>query len=132
MFASHDEDGRAQGHVASLIETAKINGIKAFAYLEAIREVIPAGRPQSRIDDPPALKLQAVKPNPRGSQPSLTTRSMRRTQIRMCSSAGNPMGPARCCASLSADGNGLILRSNLPRTDGRAALDTIHRHWPDG
>ena len=51
LFAGHDEGGRAWGRIASLIETAKINGIEPFAYLKATLEDIAAGHPHSRIDD---------------------------------------------------------------------------------
>ena len=51
LFAGHDEGGRAWGRIASLIETAKINGIEPFAYLKATLEAIANGHPQSRIDD---------------------------------------------------------------------------------
>lgn len=32
LFAGHDEGGKAWGRIASLIETAKINGVEPFAY----------------------------------------------------------------------------------------------------
>lgn len=51
LFAGHDEGGKAWGRIASLIETAKINGIEPFAYLKATLEAIARGHPQSRIDD---------------------------------------------------------------------------------
>ncbi|WP_240512312.1 IS66 family transposase [Pseudoruegeria sp. SK021] len=51
LFAGHDEGGRAWGRIASLIETAKINGVEPFAYLKATLEAIAAGHPQSRIDE---------------------------------------------------------------------------------
>lgn len=51
LFAGHDEGGRAWGRVASLIETAKINGVEPFAYLKATLEAIAADHPQSRIDE---------------------------------------------------------------------------------
>jgi transposase len=51
LFAGHDEGGRAWGRIASLIETAKINGVEPFAYLKATLEAISAGHPHSRIDD---------------------------------------------------------------------------------
>ena len=46
-----DEGGRALGRIASLIGTAKINGIEPFAYLKATLKAIANGHPQSRIDD---------------------------------------------------------------------------------
>lgn len=51
MAAGHDEGGRAWGRIASLIETAKINGVEPFAYLKATLEDIAAGHPASNIDD---------------------------------------------------------------------------------
>ncbi len=51
LFAGHDEGGRAWGRIASLIETAKINGVEPFAYLKALLEAIAAGHPQGRIDE---------------------------------------------------------------------------------
>jgi transposase len=51
LFAGHDEGGRAWGRIASLIETAKINGVEPFAYLKATLKAIAAGHPQGQIDD---------------------------------------------------------------------------------
>ncbi|QEW20350.1 Transposase [Marinibacterium anthonyi] len=51
LFAGHDEGGRSWGRIASLIETAKINGVEPFAYLKATLEAIAAGHPQKRIDE---------------------------------------------------------------------------------
>lgn len=51
LFAGHDEGGRAWGRIASLIETAKINGVEPFAYLKATLHAIAAGHPQGQIDD---------------------------------------------------------------------------------
>ena len=51
LFAGHDEGGIAWGRIASLIETAKLNGVDPFAYLKATLEAIAAGHPASRIDD---------------------------------------------------------------------------------
>lgn len=51
LFAGHDEGGRAWGRIASLIETAKMNGVNPHAYLKVTLEAIAAGHPQSRIDD---------------------------------------------------------------------------------
>jgi len=50
LFAGHDEGGRAWGRIASLIETAKINGVEPFAYLTSTIEASAAGHPQNRID----------------------------------------------------------------------------------
>jgi len=51
LFAGHDEGGQAWGRIASLIETAKMNGVDPFAYLKATLEAIAGGLPASRIDD---------------------------------------------------------------------------------
>jgi len=51
LFAGHDEGGRAWGHIASLIATAKVNDVEPFAYLKATLEAIAAGHPASRIDE---------------------------------------------------------------------------------
>jgi transposase len=51
LFAGHDEGGRSWGRIASLIATAKMNGIEHFAYLKATLEALANGHPQSRIDD---------------------------------------------------------------------------------
>lgn len=51
LFAGHDEGGRAWGRIASLIETAKINGIEPFAYLKATLEAIACGHPNDRLDE---------------------------------------------------------------------------------
>jgi len=51
LFAGHDEGGKAWGRIASLIETAKINGVEPFAYLKTTLEAIANGHPKSAIDD---------------------------------------------------------------------------------
>ncbi|WP_409201671.1 transposase domain-containing protein [Leisingera sp. M527] len=51
LFAGHDEGGRAWGRIASLIATAKINGVEPFAYLKDTLEAIAAGHPASRLDE---------------------------------------------------------------------------------
>ena len=60
LFAGHDEGVAAWGRIASLIETAKLNGIEPYAYLKATLKAIAAGHPASRIDEllpwnPPSL-----------------------------------------------------------------------------
>ena len=60
LFAGHDEGAAAWGRMASLIETAKLNGVEPYAYLKATLEAIAAGHPASRIDEllpwnPPSL-----------------------------------------------------------------------------
>jgi hypothetical protein len=51
LFSGHDEGGRAWGRIASLIETAKMNGVEPFAYLKATLVAIAGGHPASKIDD---------------------------------------------------------------------------------
>ena len=50
LFAGHHEGAAAWGRIASLIETAKMNGVEPYAYLKATLEAIAAGHPASRID----------------------------------------------------------------------------------
>ena len=52
LFAGHDEGAAAWGRIASLIETAKLNGVEPYAYLKATLEAIAAGHPASLIDQP--------------------------------------------------------------------------------
>ena len=51
LFAGHDEGGQSWARIASLIETAKMNGIEPFAYLTATLEAIAAGHPSSRLGE---------------------------------------------------------------------------------
>ena len=51
LFAGHDEGGKSWGRIASLIETAKINGIDPFAYLTSTLERIAQGHPRIRLDE---------------------------------------------------------------------------------
>lgn len=51
LFAGHDEGGKTWGRIASLIETAKANGVEPFAYLKATLEALANGHTNSRIDD---------------------------------------------------------------------------------
>ena len=51
LFAGHDEGGVAWGRIASLTETAKMNGVNPFAYLKATLEAIASGYPNSRLDE---------------------------------------------------------------------------------
>lgn len=62
LFAGHDEGGRAWGHIASLIETAKMNGLEPFAYLKTALEGIARGHKDNRIDE---LLPGAVNPTSR-------------------------------------------------------------------
>ena len=51
LFAGHDEGAAAWGRIASLIETAKMNGVEPYAYLKTVLEAIAAGHPVSKIDE---------------------------------------------------------------------------------
>ena len=51
LFAGHDEGAAAWGRIASLIETAKLNGVNTHAWLKGTLEAIVAGHPNSRIDE---------------------------------------------------------------------------------
>lgn len=51
LFAGHDEGAATWGRIATLIETAKVNGVEPYAYLKATLEAIAAGHPASRIDE---------------------------------------------------------------------------------
>ena len=55
LLAGHDEGAAAWGRIASLIETAKMNGVEPYAYLKATLEAIAAGHPASRDRRAPAL-----------------------------------------------------------------------------
>ena len=50
LFAGHDEGARAWARIASLVETAKMNGVNPHTYLKATLEAIAAGHPASDID----------------------------------------------------------------------------------
>ena len=50
LFAGHDEGARAWARIASLVDTAKMNGVIPHAYLKATLEAIAAGHPASDID----------------------------------------------------------------------------------
>jgi transposase len=51
LFAGHDEGARSWATIASLIETAKLNGVEPSGWLQNTLEAIAAGHPRSRIDD---------------------------------------------------------------------------------
>ena len=51
LFAGHDEGAAAWGRIASLIETAKLNGVEPYAYLKATLEAIADGHPRSNVDE---------------------------------------------------------------------------------
>ena len=50
LFAGHDEGAAAWARIATLVETAKMNGVNPHAYLKATLEAIAAGHPASDID----------------------------------------------------------------------------------
>ena len=50
LFAGHDEGGRSWARIASLIATAKVNGVEPFAYLKTTLKAVAAGHPQAQID----------------------------------------------------------------------------------
>ena len=51
LFAGHAEGAAAWGRIATLIETAKVNGVEPYAYLKTTLEAIADGQPASRIDE---------------------------------------------------------------------------------
>ena len=51
LFAGHDEGAVAWGRIASLTQTARLNGVEPFAWLKATLEAIATGHPNDRIDD---------------------------------------------------------------------------------
>ena len=51
LFASHEEGAATWARIASLIETAKLNGVEPYAWLKATLEAIAASHPNDRIDD---------------------------------------------------------------------------------
>ncbi len=51
LFAGHDEGAAAWGRIASLVETAKLNGVEPYAYLKATLKAIASGHRASRIDE---------------------------------------------------------------------------------
>lgn len=51
LFAGHDEGGRSWGVIASLIETAKLNGVEPHAYLTSTLEALVNGHMQGSINE---------------------------------------------------------------------------------
>ena len=51
LFAGHDEGGKAWGRIASLIETAKLNGVNPFEYLKTTLERIAQGHPKDGLQE---------------------------------------------------------------------------------
>lgn len=50
MIAGHDEGAAVRTRIATLTETAKMNGVKPDAHLKATLEVITDDHPASEID----------------------------------------------------------------------------------
>lgn len=50
-FARHAEGGQSWGRIASLIVTAKINGVEPFAYIKATLLAVATGYPQVKIEN---------------------------------------------------------------------------------
>lgn len=51
LFAGSDSGGTSWSIVASLIETAKMNGVDPFAYLQDVFRRMVAGHPFNRLDE---------------------------------------------------------------------------------
>ena len=51
LFAGHDEGAFAWGRIASLTQTARLNGVEPYVWLKATFEAIAAGHPNDRLDD---------------------------------------------------------------------------------
>ena len=51
LFAGHDEGAVAWRRIASLTQTAKLNGVEPYAWLKATLEVIADGHPNSQLDE---------------------------------------------------------------------------------
>jgi len=51
LFAGSDGGARHWGSIASLVETAKMNGVDPEAYLTATLEAIAQGHPNSRVNE---------------------------------------------------------------------------------
>ena len=51
LFAGSDGGGEHWATIASLVETAKLNGVDPYAYLADVITRIVAGHPQSQLDD---------------------------------------------------------------------------------
>lgn len=51
LFAGSDGGGEHRATIASLVETAKLNGVDPYAYLADVITRIVAGHPQSQLDD---------------------------------------------------------------------------------
>ena len=64
LFAGHDEGAAAWGRIATLIETAKMNGVEPYAYLKTTLEAIADGHPASKIDELLPWAHQPASPDP--------------------------------------------------------------------
>ncbi len=62
LFAGSDGGAERWATVASLIATAKLNGVEPFAYLKDVLERMTNGHPMRLIDELPPLELEAVRP----------------------------------------------------------------------
>lgn len=49
LFAGHDEGGASWGRIASLIETAKMNGVEPFAYIKATLKILAKRDPETDL-----------------------------------------------------------------------------------
>lgn len=68
LFAGSDSGGRNWAMVASLIESAKLNGVEPFAWLTDVLERMVAGHPAKRLDEllPWNWKRRPAQPTPGG------------------------------------------------------------------
>ncbi|MEI4233666.1 transposase domain-containing protein [Roseovarius sp. D22-M7] len=93
MFAGDDEGGKPWCRIASLIETAKINGVETVAYLKATLQAIAGGHPEKRFDDLlPREFTTSSPPHVRGGRRSLAV------LWRRCCTCSRPIMPnlGRC------------------------------------
>jgi hypothetical protein len=51
LFAGSDGGANRWAVIASLLETAKLNGVEPYAYLKDVLNRMSNGHPMSRIDD---------------------------------------------------------------------------------
>ncbi len=51
LFAGSDGGGERWAMIASLIETARLNGVEPYAWLTDVLERVTNGHPMSRIDE---------------------------------------------------------------------------------
>ena len=115
LFAGHDEGGKAWGRIASLIETAKINGVEPFAHLKATLEATASGHPQSRIDDPLPRNFTPSSRNKRVAQLTLTIGRRASVSGRAVTCSTTRSGKS-ACASVSTPRDRLTIRYAPLRT----------------